>query len=1027
MTEHTQDGRRPDGGLIDRSKRLRFRFNGHWMDGHPGDTLASALLANGVHLVGRSMKYHRPRGLLAAGPEDPGGLVQLHGQDPARTDPNCRATQVPLVDGLEADSVNVWPSVERDLGAGLGAAERIMGAGFYYKVMHGSQWMWQHGFEPLIRRAAGFGKAPTQPDPDRYDHRHVHCDVLIVGAGPAGLAAAQSAICSGARVILAEQDERLGGSLLARDRRIDGWSGPDWVAAVEARLRACPAVRLLPRTTVTGYYDRNYLVALERVTDHLPLDQAPAGRPRQRLWHIRAARVVLATGAHERPLVFGDNDRPGIMLAGAAQAYLHRWAVLPGRDVVLFTNNDAAYEAALDLHAAGASVRAIVDSRLEPGPGLPARARAAGLRIMTGYVIGGTTGTARVTGASVTKRDGAGRALPHALDTVACDLLLVSGGWSPVVHLFSQSGGRLRYDDDRVAFVPDRAVQDQACVGACAGTVALAECLAEGAAAGAEAVRRAGFDPGPARPAPAVVAPEPGTIAPLWWARPAAGQEHAWGKPFVDFQTDTTAHDIRQAAREGFESVEHVKRYTLTGFGTDQGKTANINALGILSETLNRPIPQVGTTTFRPPYTPVTFAAMAGRDRGDHLDPARLTAIHDRHVALGAEFEDVGQWKRPWYYPHAGEDMAAAVARECRAVREAVGVLDASTLGKIDIQGPDAAEFLNRVYTNAWKKLAIGRVRYGVMCREDGMVFDDGTTARIDQDRYLMTTTTGNAAAVMDHLEAYLQTEWPDLRVRLTSVTEQWATVGLAGPRAGVLMARLASGQDLSPAAFPFLSWRLAVVAGLHARVFRISFTGELQYEINVPWHQGGALWDAILRVGVDLGVTPYGTETMHVLRAEKGFIIVGQETDGTQTPGDLGLDWLVSKTKPDFIGKRSLSRPDMLRPDRRQLVGLRPKDRRPKDSRQVFPEGSQIVEPGAARRPPPVPMLGFITSSYWSPALDSGFALALVAGGRARIGDTVSVALPDGERPAVICDPVMYDKEGARRDGHPDAARRAA
>ncbi|SDD70442.1 sarcosine oxidase subunit alpha family protein [Rhodospira trueperi] len=1015
MTGRTQDFRLPKGGVIDRSRSIRFRFNGQWMGGYSGDTLASALLANGVHLVGRSMKYHRPRGIMAAGAEDPGALVQrgLH-DEPARTDPDWRATQTALVDGLEVATIGAWPSLERDMGAAMGLASRVMGAGFYYKIMHGSRWMWEHVQEPLIRRAAGFGDCPDEPDPDVYDHRHVHCEVLVVGAGPAGLAAAVAAARSGARVILAEQDERFGGNLLGRRRAIDGQDGVDWAAAMEARLRASPDVRLLPRTTVVGYYDTNYLVALERVTDHLGLGPAAPGRPRQRLWHIRAKRVVLATGAHERPLVFGDNDRPGIMLAGAAQTYLRRWAVLPGRDVVLFTNNDRAYEAALDLHAAGATVRAIVDSREAPGAAMPAAARAAGIRVMTGCVVGGTSGTRRVTGASIMKRSTHGRAVPYALDALPCDLLLVSGGLSPVVHLFSQSGGKLRYDPDRVAFVPDRSAQALGNAGACNGTFDLAGCLSEGAAAGAEAVRLAGFDPGAARTSFAVDEPDASAVAPLWWARPAEGHEHAWGQPFVDFQNDTTAHDIRQAVREGFESVEHVKRYTLTGFGTDQGKTANINAIGILAEALGRPIPEVGTTTFRPPYTPVTFAAMAGRDRGEYLDPARLTAIHDRHVALGAMFEDVGQWKRPWYYPRPGETMHQAVARECRAAREAVGVLDASTLGKIDIQGPDAAEFLNRVYTNAWSKLEIGRVRYGVMCREDGMVFDDGTTARIDDTRYLMTTTTGNAAAVLDHLEDYLQTEWPDLRVRLTSVTEQWATVSIAGPKAGILMGRLASGQDLSPAAFPFMTWRPAIVAGLHARVFRISFTGELQYEINVPWHQGGALWDAVMCAGVGLGITPYGTETMHVLRAEKGFIIVGQETDGTQTPLDLGMDWIVSKKKPDFIGQRSLTRPDTARADRKQLVGLLPKNKR-----LVFPEGSQIVETGASRRPPPVPMLGFVTSAYWSPALDSGFALALVAGGRGRIGDTVAVALPSGEQAAVICDPVMLDREGARRDGH--------
>ncbi|EKV27033.1 Sarcosine oxidase alpha subunit [Caenispirillum salinarum AK4] len=998
-----------DGGLIDRTKPVTFTWNGRVLGGYEGDTLASALLANGVHLVARSFKYRRPRGILGHGTEEPNAMVQTG--DGNRTEPNPKATVVPLVEGLRAKSVNTAKGgPESDPRAGMGMLSRFMPAGFYYKMFHGSQTMWQRVWEPIIRQAAGWGTCPTEPDPDTYDHMNLHCDVLVVGGGPAGIAAAREAAKSGARVVLADEQERFGGRLLDRPRNLDGLPGHGWADREVAALAEEAEVTLLPRTTVFGYYDHNLLCALERRTDHLA--EAPSHVTRQRLWHIRARRVVLATGAHERPLVFADNDRPGIMLASAVAAYVHRWAVLPGREAVVFTNNDGAWEAAHLLKKAGAPAVTIIDSRPKVSDALKRDAEQAGITVKTGHAVTGTRGGKRVTAALVQPVNADGTRVNGPAQTLACDLIATSGGWSPVVHLFSQSRGTLTYDDTWACFRPGVAVQPQASVGACNGTFGLAETLAEAAEAGVEAARAAGFETAAPAPAPSVEAPEATPPVPLWLV-PADTAPGRGGKWFVDFQNDTTAADILLAVREGFESVEHVKRYTLAGFGTDQGKTANINALAILAGTLGRPIPEVGTTTFRAPYTPVTFGAMAGRNLGDRLEPQRLTNIHDRHVALRAAFEDVGQWKRPWYYPKAGEDMHAAVARECKATRDSVGVLDASTLGKIDIQGPDAAEFLNRVYTNAWTKLAVGRVRYGIMCGEDGMVFDDGTTARIDENRYLMTTTTGGAAHVMDHLEEYLQTEWPDLRVRLTSVTEQWATVAVAGPKALEVVKRVCPDDAMAPADFPFLSWKTATAAGIPARIFRISFTGELQYEINVPWHHGADLWDAVMEAGKDFDITPYGTETMHVLRAEKGFIITGQETDGTQTPFDLGMDWIVSKKKPDFIGRRSLFRPDMQRPDRKQLVGLKPED-----PKVVLPEGTQIVEPGALNRPPPVPMLGFVTSSYHSPALESGFALALIAGGRDRLGETVEAALPSGPVTVRLHDPVFYDAEGARRDG---------
>ncbi|MEX2496357.1 MAG: sarcosine oxidase subunit alpha family protein [Woeseia sp.] len=1010
--------------VIDRSLTLRFTFNGKELSGHPGDSLASALLANGVHLVARSFKYHRPRGIMAAGVEEPNAMVQL-GRG-ARSTPNLKATEVALYDGLSAQSVNVFPGVGFDAGAIAGSLSRVMPAGFYYKTFFGSPFLWHRLFEPLIRRAGGWGKAPTGPDPDYYDRMHEHCDVLVAGGGAAGLMAARTAAASGARVVLADEGEVFGGRLLdagsAEEQRgaamraepvdghhpvIEGLSGPAWARRLLDDLARRENVRLLPRTTIFGYYDGNYMTALQR--------RVAAGQPssavksRERLWHFRARRVILATGAHERPLVFANNDRPGIMLAGAVQAYLNRWRVLPGKQVLLFTNNHRAYGAALDLLAAGARIRAVCDSRADPGGPLVDAVREAGVEIRAAQAVTDTRGRKRISGAAVAPLAPGGSGLAGPAQWIACDLLVVSGGMSPAVHLHSQSSGKLKYDSAQSAFLPEPS-DSHACIGACNGTFPVHEALREGAEAGRRAAKDCGFDAG-AADLPEVRETPAEPPSPLWLVPDGKPRGKGKSKHFVDLQNDTTAADIRLAVQEGFQSVEHMKRYTLTGFGTDQGKTSNINGLAILAEYLGEPIADVGTTTFRPPYTPVTFAAMGGRDRGELFDPARLTAIHERHVALGARFEDVGQWKRPWYYP-AGEDMRSAVARECEAVRQRVGALDASTLGKIDIQGPDSAEFLNRVYTNNWLKLPVGRIRYGIMCRDDGMVFDDGTTSRIGEQRYLMTTTTGNAAVVLDHLEEQLQTEWRGLRVRLTSVTEQWATVGVAGPDSRRVLQKLAPAADCSAAGFPFLEWRDATVAGISARVFRISFTGELQYEINVPWHFGAALWDAVMEAGEEFAIAAYGTETMHVLRAEKGFIIVGQETDGTQTPHDLGLDWAVSDRK-EFIGRRSLRRTDCMREGRKQLVGLLPKD-----CLASIPEGTQLVASGSSGSSPPVPMQGFVTSNYWSTALQSRICLALVQGGRRRHGEWIEAAVSGAPVPVRICDPVFYDREGSRRDG---------
>ncbi len=993
----SQPMRLRQGGAIDRSRTLSFSFNGRRYEGHPGDTLASALLANGVLLVARSFKYHRPRGIMTAGAEEPNAIVQV-GRG-GRSTPNAKATGIALYDGLEARSVNVFPSLAFDVGAVAGTLSRFMPAGFYYKTFFGSLRLWERVFEPLIRRAGGWGRAPAEPDPDSYDRCYHHCDVLVVGTGPAGRMAARTAATAGARTVLV-------GARTACDATDPE---PCQTGTTCPHLTAAENLLHLPNTTVFGNYDNNCLAALQRLIE--PGDAPLPGTPRERLWHFRARRVIFATGAHERPLVFANNDRPGIMLAGAVRRYLERWAVLPGRRVCLFTNNDSVYRLVPDLLEAGVKMVAIVDSRPHPSGPLVDAAREQGVDIRTGHVVVDTRGRSRIAGVTVAALSASGESVGPA-ELMDCDLLAVSGGWSPVVHLHSQVGGPLAYDETLACFRPAQGWAAQVSVGACNGTFGLHDALAEAAAAGLDAARACGFEAATAVDRPSMDDIPATPPSPLWLVPDARAGRNAGSKHFVDLQNDTSAADIRIAVQEGFESVEHMKRYTLAGFGTDQGKTSNINALAILAQTTGEPIPQVGTTTFRPPYTPVTFAAMGARDRGALFDPARLTSIHDRHVALGAEFEDVGQWKRPWYFPRDGEDLHAAVARECATVRERVGAMDASTLGKIDIQGPDAAEFLDRVYTNNWLKLAVGRVRYGIMCREDGMVFDDGTTARIGEHRYLMTTTTGNAAPVLDHLEEYLQTEWPDLRVRLTSVTEEWATVGVAGPLSGAVLAKLAPQRDFSREAFPFLTWRDAVIGGIEARIFRVSFTGELHYEINVPWHYGASLWDAVIEAGGEFGIAPYGTETMHVLRAEKGFIIVGQETDGTQTPYDLGLDWAVSDSK-DFIGRRSLARPDSRRPDRKQLVGLWPEDRG-----ADIPEGTQLVAAGRSGDPPPVPMEGFVTSSYTSPAMGGRFCLALVKGGKQRHGEVIEAAVADRPVPVRICDPVFYDRKGVRRDG---------
>ncbi|MGW2403020.1 sarcosine oxidase subunit alpha family protein [Streptomyces sp. NPDC001739] len=958
-----QHFRLQQGGRIDRGTVLRFTVDGRELTGHPGDTVASAMLANGLIEVAPSLYRGRPRGIVAAGVEEPNALLQIGS---SCSEGMLPATTVELYDGLSATTLS------------------------------------------------GMGRLDPAPDPAVYDKKYLHTDVLVVGAGPAGLAAAAAAADSGARVIVLDDQPEPGGALLSgRTETIGPQPALAWVADIRAALDAAPEVTVLPRTTAFGSYDDNYVLALQARTDHLGAAAAPEGVSRQRLWHLRARQVVLATGAHERPLVFAGNDRPGVMLAAAVRSYLNRYGVAPGSRAVVSTTNDSAYDTVADLHAAGIDLAAVVDARPELSRRAAEVAAATGVRVLTGSTVIDTAGEGRLTGVTVQALD-ADNQLTGSSQTFDCDLLAVSGGWSPVVHLHSQRQGRLRWDEELVAFVPDGYVRDQQVVGAARGTYDLDGCLAEGARAGAQAATDAGFP---------VAVPSPGGSRPVGptravWLVPAPdGEPGVWDTHFVDLQRDVTVADVWRSTGAGMRSVEHVKRYTSLGTANDQGKTSGVNAIGVIAEALGAGASpgEIGTTAYRAPYTPVAFAALAGRERGELFDPERTTSLHGWHVAHGAEFEDVGQWKRPRYYPLPGEDMDTAVARECRAARGGVAFMDASTLGKIEIWGADAGEFLNRIYTNAFKKLKPGMARYGVMCKPDGMIFDDGVTLRLDDNRYFMTTTTGGAAGVLDWLEEWLQTEWPGLDVHCTSVTEQWTTIAVVGPRSREVVAQLAPDVDLSAEAFPFMAFRETTLAsGVPARICRISFSGELAYEINVSAWYGLAVWEEVEAIGRPYDITPYGTETMHVLRAEKGYIIVGQDTDGTVTPQDAGMSWVVSKQK-DFIGKRSYSRADTSRTDRKQLVGLLPSDRRTR-----LPEGTQLIAPDVPLTPEagPVPMLGHVTSSYHSEALGRPFALALIAAGRDRVGDTLFAPVGDDLVPVQVTEPVLYDPEGTKRDG---------
>ena len=987
-------------GRLTPARTARFTFDGKTYQALEGDTVASALLANGVHLVGRSFKYHRPRGILSAGPEEPNALIDVS-RDAARRQPNVRAPVQEVFDGMKVESQNRWPSLAFDIGGVNNLMSPFFAAGFYYKTFMWPKAAWEKLYEPFIRRAAGLGVAPTEADPDHYANRYAHCDVLVAGAGVAGLSAALAAAETGARVILVDEQPEVGGALhYDLSVKIDGQNGYDWAQATAAKLKAMENVTVLTRTTAFGYYNHNFVGLVERVTDHLsPPDKS---LPRERLWQVRAKRVILATGSIERHMVFANNDRPGIMLASAARTYLNHFGVAVGRKVGVYTANDSAYEAAFDLKRAGVTVAAIVDVREKPGEAVLAEARALGIEVLTGHSVVDTKGKLRVSSMSVARNGGgSARAIP-------VDALLMSAGWTPSVHLFSQSRGKVAYDAATGRFLPGTYAQDCLSVGSCNGTDGLQATIEEGLAAGELMARATGNEGGGKVELSGENAFE--------WTGGMAGAGEGAGvdttvKAFVDFQNDVCAKDIRLAVREGMHSIEHIKRFTTNGMATDQGKLSNIHGLAIASEVLNREIPKIGLTTFRAPYTPVTFGALISHSRGDLFDPARKTPMHAWEEAHGAVFEDVGNWKRAWYYPRSGETMHDAVNRECRTVRNVAGLFDASTLGKIEVVGPDAGTFMNLMYTNAWDTLKPGRCRYGIMLREDGFIYDDGVVGRLAEDRFHVTTTTGGAPRVMNHMEDYLQTEFPHLKVWLTSTTEQWAVIAVQGPKAREILEPLVEGIDISNEAFPHMCVREGKICGVPTRLFRMSFTGEAGYEVNVPADYGEAVWEAIWARAEPLGACAYGTETMHVLRAEKGYIIVGQDTDGTVTPHDASLSWAVSKKKTDFVGIRGLKRPDLVKEGRKQLVGLLTKD-----PKVVLEEGAQIV--ADPNEPKPMTMLGHVTSSYWSENCGRSIAMALVAGGQARMGQTLYVPMADRTIAVEVSDMVFIDKEGGRLNG---------
>ena len=971
-----QNYRIKNGGKINRDLKISFIFNGKTYFGYKGDTLASALLANGVHLIGRSFKYHRPRGIIAAGVEDANGKVQLYKDD--ITEPNVNVTEVELVKGLRIESQNCWPSVSFDVWAVNNSLNRFFPAGFYYKTFMWPKSFWYKVYEPIIRKAAGMGTASLKSDPDRYEHQYEHCDILVVGSGPSGISSALAAAKNGARVILAEDKPRFGGSLLTDNVTIGNKNGDEWVEEAIADLKSMPNVIIRKRSQVFGYYDHNMLVMFERCKDHI--ENPEAFTPRQRLWYIRAKQVIISTGSIERPLVFANNDRPGIMLAYSAKEYLKIYGVLAGKKPIIFTNNDTAYETAIEYKKQGVD-SIIIDTRSESNSGIANEAKKLGIAIKFSHGIANTSGYKKVKSATIGKlnnnKDGY-----IEFEEIECDSIFVSGNWTPTVHLASQSGNKLKYDSDSDTFLPDQSRQKETVIGSANGSLTLEESLKEGFETGfilSEKITKNN------KPTSIPISDEKQFGQhDKFWCMPLPEKKHY--KRFVDFQNDVAVSDIQLAVQEGFRSIEHVKRYTTLGMATDQGKTSNLNGLQLVSDLEKKIVPEVGHTTFRPPYTSVTIGTIIGREVGKNYKATRKSPMHQWHEKHNGIFVDAGLWLRPRYYKKGNETLHEAAKREALNVRKNVGVCDVTSLGKIDIKGKDSAEFLNRIYTNAFLKLPIGKARYGVMLREDGMVFDDGTTTRISENNYHMTTTTAQAANVLSHLEYYLQVVWPELDVTVVSTTEQWAGAAIAGPNSRLLLSKIFPNEDVSNEGLPFMGYREFKYKDSLARIFRISFSGELAYEINVMSNFGESMWKEIIELGKDFQIQPYGTEALSTLRIEMGHV-AGSEIDGRTIAYDLSLEGMLSEKK-DFIGKRSLKRKAFTEKGREQIVGLVPIDKK-----TSIPEGSHLVVDHKLKSPNP--KLGHVSASCWSVENNNPFSLAILKNGKNKIGEKLYAVSP--------------------------------
>ena len=994
----SQDFRIKEKGYINRNKIINFKFNGKNYTGYEGDTLASALLANGIHLVGRSFKYHRPRGFFAAGVDEPNAKLQV--QLNGHSEPNVNATEIELVEGISATSQNCWPSVEFDVGAINNLLQKFFPAGFYYKTFMWPKSFWYKIYEPFIRKAAGLGIASTKKDTERYEHKFEYCDLLVTGSGPAGLASAYAAAKSGAKVILAEDKHRFGGSLLMDDVSIDNLSGKDWADKIISELREMPNVIVKNRSQVFGYYDHNMLVMFERTGDHL--EKKSEFTPRQRLWYIRCKEVILSTGSIERPIVFGNNDTPGVMLSSGAKEYMKVYGVLVGRKPIIFTNNDSAYETAIEFKNNGVDPL-ILDTRKEQSSDLINDAKNKDIKIKFNHAVIKANGYKKVKSAIIGELS-EDKTTYKNTSSVECDCICVSGFWTPSVHLASQSGNKLKFDKEIDAFVPDKSKQEEITVGAANGNFTLHDTLNAGFNAGSKVSKKLNNKDVDIQ-IPNVTEKKHKTHDKFWCA---PLPKNIKAKRFVDFQNDVSVTDIEIALREGYRSIEHVKRYTTLGMATDQGRTSNLNGLQLVSNIENKIVPEVGHTTFRPPFTPVTIGTIVGREVGKHFMPTRLTPMHNWHIKNNAVFVDAGAWKRPRYYKIGNETMLEAATREAKNVRDKVGICDVTTLGKIDVKGPDAAEFLNRVYTNAWMKLPVGKARYGVMLREDGMVMDDGTTTRISEHHYHMTTTTAQAANVLSHLEYYLQIVWPELNVNVVSTTEQWAGAALAGPKSRDVLGKLFPNMNVSNESLPFMGYVEGDLFGVPARIFRISFSGELAYEINVQSDYGLFMWEKMMEIGKEFGIQPYGTEALSTLRIEMGHV-AGSELDGRTIPYDNGLDGLVSKKK-DFIGKRSLNKKAFIEKNRQRVVGVVPLDKK-----TSIPEGSHLVRDAKAKLPNP--KLGHISASCWSVEYNNPFSLAILKDGKNMIGQKLFAMSPLKNKtiPVEIVSSHYVDPKGER------------